>query len=127
MFSGPDHHQEGNSVWELMSPKEFYFFTIPFEMDGDTKVTASFFPSLNFNLSKSSIMYSVKRQKLHGYSHYYLNVVLMCAFCCSKICPQQSLFEKRLLHYFPAGCLKTECQILYFKHTRKAYVRNGIM
>ena len=32
-------HQESVPVWEIMSPKEFYTFTIPFDISGPTKVS----------------------------------------------------------------------------------------
>ncbi len=35
---GPDH-QDLAPVWELMAPKDFYAFTIPFDMPGKTKVS----------------------------------------------------------------------------------------
>lgn len=41
---GPDH-QEDLPVWELMSPKEFYFFTIPFSIEGPTKAVPGGIPS----------------------------------------------------------------------------------
>ena len=36
-FKGPDANDEQRS-WEIMSPKDFYTFAIPFEMEGPTKV-----------------------------------------------------------------------------------------
>ena len=39
--TGPDH-QEDKPVWDIMSARHFYVFTIPFDMDGPTEVMSSF-------------------------------------------------------------------------------------
>ena len=50
-LTGADH-QESMPVWEIMSPKEFYTFTIPFEIQGPTTVRISkkhlFVHAINF-------------------------------------------------------------------------------
>ena len=40
MFSGADH-QEDMPVWEVMQTKEFYTFTVPFDIPGSTKVSVN--------------------------------------------------------------------------------------
>ncbi|XP_064618957.1 TBCC domain-containing protein 1-like [Lineus longissimus] len=42
---GPDHHDNMALAWEIMQQKDFYMFTVPFEMEGDTKNVPGGVPS----------------------------------------------------------------------------------
>ena len=42
LLTGTDH-QDGPPVWELIKPEEFYPFTVPFSMDGSTKVKLTYY------------------------------------------------------------------------------------
>lgn len=46
MFSGPDH-REDQPVWQILPESEFYPFSVPFEMQGSTKVSDEIFGTLN--------------------------------------------------------------------------------